>query len=213
MKKVITVLAVVATCVLGYMCFQSVAIPENFKKTQAKREAVIQERLKQIARVQEFYSVVHGKYANAAELEEFLNTGKVYNVVSEGDYTDEMREKGISEREAASKGLIKRDTIWTDASATLLPQGMTAKQMLEVPGFPGQKIEVETATIPQEIGNDVINVPVFRAAVPMSIYLGDLDEKIRESKIYDAKQRYEGKGYPGLAIGSLEEVKNTGNWE
>lgn len=82
-----------------------------------------------------------------------------------------------------------------------------------VPGFPDHRIEIETATIQQEVGNDTINISVFQAQVPMEVYLAGMDKHILSTKISDAKARNNGAGYPGLRIGSLKEVKTTGNWE
>ena len=57
----------------------------------------------------------------------------------------------------------------------------------------------------------VLHVPVYRAFVKYEDYLGDLDPVILKQRIKAANERV--KGFPGLVIGSLEEVKNTGNWE
>ncbi|MDY6147910.1 MAG: hypothetical protein SPI35_02675 [Porphyromonas sp.] len=213
MKRIITVLVVIASIVLAYMCYRSVASSENFTKIKNKREAAIQARLKKVATAENAFESVYDRYATAEELESFLTNGKVFNVIAEGDYTDEMREKGISEREAARQGLIKRDTVWTDAKSVLLQDGMTAQEFLEVPGFPGKKIEIDTASVAQEIGDDTINKSVFRAAVPFTVYLSDQNAQLLKSCIFEAKQRYNGTGYPGLALGSLTEIKTTGNWE
>ncbi len=91
--------------------------------------------------------------------------------------------------------------------------GMTPEEFLQVPGFPESIIEIDTASVAQEIGEDVVMVPVFRTAVPLSVYLADQDHKLLNTAIKDAEARYQGTGYPGLALGSLKEVKNTGNWE
>ncbi len=109
--------------------------------------------------------------------------------------------------------LLIRDTIRINAKDSLLKNGEVPSELIFVPGMEDQKIDIQAALMPQEIGNDTINVPVFQASVPMSIYLADMNDKIREDKILRAKERKNGKGFPGLVIGSLEEVKTTGNWE
>lgn len=213
MKKLFTVLLVIAACALAYLFYDSLATPEKFKKTQAQREALIQVRLKQVAAAETAYRDVYGKYATVEELVAFLDNGKLYYINAEGDYTDEMREKGISERDAARQGLIRRDTVWMAAKDSLLQNGISAQDFVKVPEFPNHNIDIQIGTIEQKIGNDNVHVPVFMAAVPMEVYLGDLDHVILQTKIRAAKEMYDGKGYPGMAIGSLEEVKNTGNWE
>jgi predicted RNA-binding protein associated with RNAse of E/G family len=48
--------------------------------------------------------------ANFDELSRFLNEDKLPFVRKEGVLTDEQLEKGMTEKEAVKKGLIKRDT-------------------------------------------------------------------------------------------------------
>ncbi|MDY3102084.1 MAG: hypothetical protein SOW39_03070 [Porphyromonas sp.] len=198
---------------MGYLCVMSIVTPENFKKVQAQKEAVIEKRLKDIATYEIAYREANGKFATADELVEFLTNGKIFYVKAEGDYTDAMREQGLTEKQAAAQGLIKRDTTYMSARDSLLKNGEDPRELIMVPGCPGQRIEIETAMVQQEVGNDTINVSVFQAQVPMTVYLAGMDKHILENKISDAKARNNGAGYPGLRIGSLEEVKTTGNWE
>lgn len=213
MKVVIRILVGIAVLVLAYLCVMSILTPELFKKEQEKREVVIQKRLKDIASYELAYREVHGKFASADELVAFLESGQIFVINADGDYTDAMREKGLSEEDAARQGLIKRDTMYISAKDSLLKNGEIPSELIMIPGFESQRIDIQASVIPQEVGNDTINVAVFQAGVPMEIYLADMDTQIRENKIRDAKARNNGKGYPGLVIGSLEEAKTTGNWE
>ena len=205
MRKLMTVLLLVAAIIVGYLSVMSILTPERFTKTRIAREAPIQVRLKEVAHVENAFHDVYNRYAPVDELRQFLTDGKVFYVRSEGDYTDAMREAGMNERQAAAKGLIVRDTVWVSARDSLLKGGMTPEEFLQVPGFP--------QSVAQEIGEEVVMVPVFRTAVPLSVYLADQDHKLLNTAIKDAEARYQGTGYPGLALGSLKEVKNTGNWE
>ena len=213
MRKLMTVLLLVAAIIVGYLSVMSILTPERFTKTRIAREAPIQVRLKEVAHVENAFHDVYNRYAPVDELRQFLTDGKVFYVRSEGDYTDAMREAGMNERQAAAKGLIVRDTVWVSARDSLLKDGMTPEEFLQVPGFPQSVIEIDTASVAQEIGEEVVMVPVFRTAVPLSVYLADQDHKLLNTAIKDAEARYQGTGYPGLALGSLKEVKNTGNWE
>ena len=213
MKKILSVILVIAVVALGYMCYTSISTPVKFNSEQAKREALIQKQLKKIAELEDAFKNVNRRYATSDELKAFLQTGKVYYINAKGDYTDQMREDGLSEQAAAAKGLIQRDTVWVSAQDSLLGEYPSVDAVFSVAGFEEKSVDIQTATIEQIIGTDTIPVSVFQAAVPMEIYLHDLDAKILANKVAEAKARYNGKGYPGLAIGSLEEVKNTGNWE
>lgn len=213
MRKVMTLLILLAAVGLGYLTVMSILTPENFTKTRAAREMPIQVRLKEVALVEEAFQNVYGRYATIDELRTFLSEGKLRYIRSEGDFTDAMREAGETERTAAAKGLIVRDTIWMSAKDSLLQSGISVEDFLRVPGFPETLISIDTASVLQEIGDTKMMVPVFRASVPLAVYLKDQNQQLLERAIKDAEERYSGTGYPGLALGSLTEVKNTGNWE
>ncbi|KXB34732.1 hypothetical protein HMPREF1869_01058 [Bacteroidales bacterium KA00251] len=215
MKTVFKVLIGIAVVALAYLCYTSIATPVKFDKIQKQREELIAKKLKEIASYEMAYKTVNGKFANADELTNFLENGKLFYIIAEGDYTDEMRDKGITEKQAAAQGLIKRDTVLVSAKDSLLRDTpyKTSQEILSVPGFPNNSIEINTGEVKQYIGQDTINISVFEACVPMSVYLGDLNEKQRTQTIEAAMKLNNGKGYPGLKIGSLEELKLTGNWE
>ncbi len=138
---------------------------------------------------------------------------------SEGKLTDEkaIQKKGFDLLIAGviKENLLVRDTTWTAAN-TLLAEGVTIDQAFEVPAFgktTASMIEIDTATIPQYVGTDTIRRPVFSAQVPCVVYLKDLDKNRLKDKVELLEKRLDGKGYAGLKIGSLTEIKTTGNWE
>lgn len=210
MNKALMGLVAVVVLALGYVTVKSILDPVQFDKQQELREAVLQKQLKKIATYQEEYNKVHGKFATAEELTEFLNNGKVYYVRSEGEITESMREQGLTVEQAVAKGLIKRDTVWVSAKDSLIKDGTDIATLFDVLST-GNKIEVEVGNLEQEVGKDTINVSVFEARIPFESYLADLDKGRLVQKKEDLKRKK--KSYPGLRIGSLEEVRLTGNWE
>lgn len=210
MDKVIKLLVLAVALVLAYLTVQSVLGPVQFDETQQERELILQKQLKKIAAYEEAYEYVHHKFATEEELVNFLNNGKVYYVTAEGDYTEAMREAGLTERDAAIKGLIKRDTTWVAAKDSLLKDGTDVSTLFNIAGTPN-RIKLEVGEISQVIGQDTVPISVFRASAAFEDYLSDLDPGRLKEKIELAKQRKN--GFAGLRIGSLEEVKKTGNWE
>lgn len=215
MKTVFKVLIGIAAIIMLYLCIRSIGAPLQFDKKQQQREELIAKKLKDIASYEVAYKTVKGTFADADQLIDFLENGKIYYVNAEGDYTDEMRDKGLTEQQAAAQGLIKRDTVLVNAKDSLLKDSpyKEVADLLKVPGFEGKLIEIRTDKVEQYAGNDTINISVFEACVPMEVYLSDLDAKLRAQKIEAAEKMNSGKGYPGMKIGSLEELKLTGNWE
>lgn len=212
MKNLFKILLAVAVVVMAYITYQSVNKPVQFDKIQKQREKVLQKRIKEIAGYEQAFESVYNRYATAEELQAFLANGKLYYVKAEGEYTDQMREKGISERQAAAQGLIRRDTTWVDVKDSLFKGDInTIASLLDIPESNGKKIIIDTAFIEQVVGLDTIYVPVFQVSAKFEDYLGDLDKARIQDKVNMAMSK--AKGFPGLIFGSLAEVKNTGNWE
>lgn len=210
MNKVFMGLVALVLCALGYVTVKSVLDPVQFDKQQEAREAILQKQLKKIASYQEAYEQVNGRFATAEELTQFLESGRVYYINASGEVTEAMREKGLTEAQAVAMGLIRRDTVWVAAKDSLIKDGTDIATLFDVLST-GNKITVDTAYIREEIGKDTVNISVFQAVVPFESYLSDLDKGRLEQKKEALKLK--AKSYPGLRIGSLTEVKFTGNWE
>lgn len=210
MNKVITGLVALAVLALGYVTIKSVLNPVQFDAKQAEREAILQKQLKKIASYEEAYQSIHGRFATAEELADFLANGRLFYIRAEGEVTEAMREQGLTEAEAARRGMIKRDTVWVSAKDSLLKDGTDATKLFDVLAT-GNKIKIDTAYIQQEIGKDTVNISTVQATIPFEFYLSDLDAQRLEQKKDALKKKVN--SFPGLRLGSLTEVRLTGNWE
>ncbi len=233
MRSVVALLLAIVVGTLIYLTYKGISGPLEFDKTQTKREHVLQAKLKKVVEYQKAYEERYGHFATLGDLKNFLAQDSVYSIKSEGEYTSDMREKGQSENELAykgnklyakgkglsveeiiAKGLLVRDTTWRPAS-TLLGE-TKLDEVFTVPAFgktTASQILIDTAYIEQIMGTDTVQRSVFEAKVPCSAYLADQDENLLKDEISLLKERRKGKGYAGLKIGSLEEIKETGNWE
>ena len=106
MNKVITGLVALAVLALGYVTIKSVLNPVQFDAKQAEREAILQKQLKKIASYEEAYQSIHGRFATAEELADFLANGRLFYIRAEGEVTEAMREQGLTEAEAARRGMV-----------------------------------------------------------------------------------------------------------
>lgn len=209
MKVVLRILLAVAIVALVYMCVQSIMRPINFDKQQTSRRQLIVERLIDIRDAQIGFKNIHGVYAGSFdELQKFLNEEKIPFLVKEGELTDEQLKEGMTEQEAVKKGIIRRDTTWILAKDTLLGRNYDVASIGKVPGFEDHAILLDTATITSSSG---YSVPVFEAAVPYDVYLGDLDAQL----LFNLKDKMTKMNrYLGLRVGSVTEINNNaGNWE
>ena len=208
MKVTLKILLAVAVVLLAYMCYRSIMGPIEFKDEKDRRENLIKARLIDIRKAQIEYKNIHKVHAaNFDELSKFLKDEKLPFLIKEGVLTDEQLEKGMTEKEAVKKGLIRRDTIWVTAVDTLFGKGYNVDDLRNVPGANVQ-FTMDTATLTSGSG---YTVKVFQCGVQYDDYLGDLDKQL----VYNLKDRASKMGkYAGLRVGSVEEINNNaGNWE
>ena len=208
MKVTLKILLAVAVVLLAYMCYRSIMGPIEFKDERDRRENLIKARLIDIRKAQIEYKNIHKVHAaNFDELSKFLKDEKLPFLIKEGVLTDEQLEKGMTEKEAVKKGLIRRDTVWVTAVDTLFGKGYNVDDLRNVPGANVQ-FTMDTATLTSGSG---YTVKVFQCGVQYDDYLGDLDKQL----VYNLKDKAEKMNkYPGLRVGSVEEINtNAGNWE
>ena len=180
----------------------------EFKDERDRRENLIKARLIDIRKAQIEYKNIHKVHAaNFDELSKFLKDEKLPFLIKEGVLTDEQLEKGMTEKEAVKKGLIRRDTVWVTAVDTLFGKGYNVDDLRNVPGANVQ-FTMDTATLTSGSG---YTVKVFQCGVLYDDYLGDLNKQ----EVYNLKDKASKMGkYAGLRVGSVEEINNNaGNWE
>mgnify|MGYP000058451186 FL=1 len=208
MKVTLKILLAVAVVLLAYMCYRSIMGPIEFKDERDRRENLIKARLIDIRKAQIEYKNIHKVHAaNFDELSKFLKDEKLPFLIKEGVLTDEQLEKGMTEKEAVKKGLIRRDTVWVTAVDTLFGKGYNVDDLRNVPGANVQ-FTMDTATLTSGSG---YTVKVFQRGVLYDDYLGDLNKQ----EVYNLKDKASKMGkYAGLRVGSVEEINNNaGNWE
>lgn len=208
MKVTLKILLAVAVVLLAYMCYRSIMGPIEFKDEGDRRENLIKARLIDIRKAQIEYKNIHKVHAaNFDELSKFLKDEKLPFLIKEGALTDEQLEKGMTEKEAVKKGLIRRDTVWVTAVDTLFGKGYNVDDLRNVPGANVQ-FTMDTATLTSGSG---YTVKVFQCGVLYDDYLGDLNKQ----EVYNLKDKASKMGkYAGLRVGSVEEINNNaGNWE
>ncbi|MDL2265501.1 hypothetical protein LJC43_03865 [Parabacteroides sp. OttesenSCG-928-G21] len=210
MKVTLKILVTAAALLLIYMCYRSIRTPQEFDEEKLIRDNAITARLIDIRKAQIEYKNVHRTHAGSFdELEKFLNEEKLPFLIKEGVLTDEQLEQKMTEEQAVKLGLIVRDTIWRIAKDTLFDKGYNVAEMRYVP-IEGDRLQfsMDTATLYSASGYEI---KVFEAGVKFSDYLRGMDPQLRYNLIEKAEKQ--GK-YPGLRVGSLEEINNNaGNWE
>ncbi len=234
MKVVIRVLLAIAIVLLGFLCWKSIQGPIDFRKEVDKRDKDVIQHLVDIRTAQIAYRARHGKYtASFDTLIAFVREGKISIPVKSGDLTEKQLEDGMTEEKAMNiirtgderkirqAGLwddaknapqLMRDSIFSPAVEVLYPnrKNISLDSLRYVPHSGGARFEMGIGNIQTTSGYEV---HVFEVKTPFETYLGDLNHKLLEQKIQEAKDRPVN-NYPGRMVGSLTTVNNNaGNWE
>ena len=214
MKITVRIILLGAVLLLAYMCYASLLVPINFKNERTIRESGVIARLIDIRKAQVEYKNVYKEHTPSFDrLAEFLNNEKLPFIMKEGVLTDEQLEAGMTEQEAIKKGFITRDTFWVLAKDTLFGPGFNPSDLRYVPNVTKSdgtplEFDMDTITILSPSG---YSVKVFEAKVVYDDYLRGLNRQLIVN--LDAIA-FTLKRFPGLRVGSLEEINNyAGNWE
>ncbi len=231
MKKsvliVIQVILAAVIVVLAYFCYDSIKVPQEFKKIKEYRYDLVIQVLKDIRSAEEAYNMTYDCYtSNFDTLINFVKYDSVKNVKSIGELTDEQIEAGMTELEAIRKGFILRDTVRT---ATL--EYLTRTEV----GVNGKPVVYEFNTNPDDlrwipttgktkqfhlearvmITDRGSEIPLFEARASDRTIFADLFGTKYENPLLDAMYQDQQLGrYVGLKVGDVNEPNgNVGNWQ
>lgn len=207
MKKALQIVLLVAIVVLGYMLYSSIATPIRYEDEQAKRNAKVIERLKDIRTAQVAYKSEFGKYTGSFDtLVRFVKTGN-FNV--------EQRFGSADDSIAVAKGLLKRVKIQIKVIDSLFKGNMARVDSLPfIPYGGGSKFEMGAGEI---MTASKVPVKVFEVKAPDSIIFRSFvahNKGYRQILVNKTDEKKKADKYPGLKVGSLTEAtNNAGNWE
>jgi len=211
MNTVVRILLIIAIAVLGYLLVDSIMNPIRFNKEKDIREDAIIERLKDIRTAQVAYKSKYGRYTGSFDtLITFVKQDSFPLIYKEGAITDDMIDQWGrgAEREALKRGLIVRDTSYTNVLDSIFTGGFTVDSIRFVPFCDANEFTLQAAKV--QTGSKVM-VEVFEASVLNNVFLAGLDRQLIIN--YNAL-REKITGFPGLRVGNIVEPNNNaGNWE
>jgi len=213
LKPVFQILLAFAIVAFGYLAYQSIMKPIEFKKIKTQRYEKIIDQLKDIRKAQNAYKEVNNKYTGSFDtLISFIKSDSMPMVKSIGSLTDEQIEAGMTEKEAVVKGFITRDTIMVSALETTFDANFNIDNLRYVP-FTKEQVEFTMAAGVVVTGSKV-QVQVFEAKVSNKYIFADILDEYNDEYLEENGNRIRINKYPGLKVGSLEEANNgSGNWE
>jgi len=206
MKTIIQIVLWIACIGFGYLIYQSVTGPMEFKKVKEERFAKVVSKLKDIRNSQEAYKTVTGKYANDFNtLISFVENGK-YTITQQRDSSYMEMDKTYGIELLREVKII--DTLgFVSVKDSLFKNDDRYKSLMNVPGAPGgEKFEMKSAIIDK----GGYKAPVFEAKVKKSVLLGDQPKDMIERE--NAQISVEEVNGDVIKVGSMEQVSTSGNW-
>jgi len=206
MKTIIQIVLWILCIVFGYLIYNSVTGPIQFKKVKQERFAKVVSNLKDIRNSQEAYKTVNKKYAKD------FNT--LVSFVDTGNYTlTQRRDSSFLRYNKAFQIDMPVDTVIIDTLGTvsvkdsLFRTDNRYKTMMNVPGASsGEKFEMKADIIDK----GGYRAPVFEAKVSKNVILSDQPKTLLDRE--NAHVSVEEVNGSEITVGSLTEVSTAGNW-
>jgi len=206
MKTIIQIVLWIACIGLGFLIYDSVTGPIEFKKIKVERFGKVVAKLKDIRNSQEAYKTVNGIYAEDFKtLINFVDTGS-YVITQQRDSSYMEFDETYQIDMLTEVKLI--DTLgFVSVKDSLFKKDTRYKNLMEIPGAPGgEKITMKAGFV-EKSG---YRAPVFEAKVEKNILLYDQpkDLVMRENAQISVEQV----NGTAIRVGSMEEVSTSGNW-
>jgi hypothetical protein len=206
MKTIFQIVLWIACIVLGYLIYNSVTGPIEFKKVKIERFGKVVAKLKDIRNSQEAYKTVNGNYAkDFNSLIKFIDTGN-YVITQQRDSSFMEFDKAYQIDMLKEVKII--DTLgFVSVRDSLFKKDTRYKNLMDIPGAPnGEKITM-TAGFVEKSG---YRAPVFEAKVAKSILLSDQPKDLLSRE--NAQVSVEEVNGSEIKVGSMDEVSTSGNW-
>ncbi len=206
MKTIIQIVLWIVCIGLGYLIYESVQAPIEFKKVKLARYAQVISNLKDIRDSEEAYKTVNGKYTkNFDALISFVDTGK-YTITQTRDSSFMEHDKRYGIDMLREVKII--DTLgFVSVKDSLFKGDNRYKTMMNVPfAQNGEKFELDAGFI-EKSG---YKAPVFEAKVKKDVVLYDQPEDLmaRENTFVNVEEVNGNE----IKVGSMKEVSTNGNW-
>jgi len=207
-KPLIMIVLWVLIGYLGYSTFMSVYGEIQFNKLKDKRYAQVIESLIDIRDAQLAHRTVTGRFEGDFDnLIKFIDSAE-FTITERRDTSVIDVEKTRLFQVDTYKDAIIIDTLgYVSVKDSLFGADPRYKTMMNIPSAePGAKFELKAGLL-EENG---FKIPVFEAKAMKSVILFDQDKNFvaKENQVVSV----DGVNGDAIKVGSMEEVKTTGNW-
>jgi len=201
LRPIISILLWLLIIFLGYKIFQGIMGPIKFNKEKKIRYSKVIDNLKMIRDAEVAHKEVTGRFTDKpANLIKFIDTAKF--AITEIKNVVVTEQKGAISVEVEKR--VVDTTGYKDVRANFA--GRDYKNMFNVPGTDAQ-FEIKTGFVEKIQG---VKAPVFEAKVDKAVVLKGMSKSL----INQEKEALGGPEVRGefISVGSLEDVKTSGNW-
>jgi len=206
MKTIIQLALWIACIGLGYLIYNSVTGPIEFKKVKEERFGKVVAKLKDIRNSQEAYKTVNGMYAkDFTSLIKFIDSGS-YIITQQRDSSFMEMNKAYGIDMLKEVKII--DTLgFVSVKDSLFKNSTRYKTLMNIPGAAnGEKITMKSDVL-EKSG---YKAPVFEAKVSKNVLLADQPKDLVSRE--NAQISVEEVNGSEIKVGSLVEVSTSGNW-
>lgn len=213
-KAILTILLLGVVIYLSYILYDSIMEPIRFEKAFNERAEVVKVKMLKIRDAEVAFMDKYDHYtADYDSLINFVKTDSLIVIKSEGVVPDSIYIKSKTPKDAELKalklGIIKRDTIKISVKDSLF-----ANYNVDTLPFipynnlnPDEKFQLNAGKI-TTVSKTVH--PVFEIKVHNNSFTKGLKRQMVININDKARDNAE---FPGFIVGSMDEVKTTGNWD
>jgi len=198
---------------IAYKIYQTIMEPIRFQKAYNYRTQVVIDKLNKIRDVELSFLSKYGRYtADWDSLINFAKYDSISVVKAFGTVPDSIFYTSKTRRDAELKalkmGIIRRDTLKIAVKDTLFKEPYDIDTLKYVPFTNLTEVfQINAGFITTQAK---VKMPVFEVKVHNDTYLKGLGEQMVINLNDKARDNDE---FPGLIMGSMTEIKTTGNWD
>lgn len=206
MKIAIQLVLWVVIGFLGYMVYNSVIGPVQFNKVKEARYAKAIENLREIRKAELAYRTVTGKFEkDPSKLIAFLDTAK-FTLTQRRDSSFIRFNKVLQIDEP--KDTVVIDTLGYASIKDSLFGGTDSYRNMMTVNIKDKALKFELDA--SYVDKNSLKIPVFEAKMAKDVLLWDQDKDLlsQEKEVVSV----DGVNGPFLSVGSMTDVKTSGNW-
>lgn len=198
-SRILQVVLAVVIIVLAYLVFESPMKDVRFEQEKKARSVDVVQRLKDIREIQKYYKASNNRFTGSFDtLIQFAKTGQIPVVKMIPDPNDTTFTRSISDTIAYVK---ISDSLFKNRG-----EHFDLNKLQIIPFSGGAHFKMSAAFLDK----GGVRVPVFEAYAIWDDVLHNMDNQLIINN--NAKLKAINK-FPGLKVGSIEEVSLDGNWE